>query len=212
MDYYKVLGVSESASIAEIKTAFRTQSKIYHPDIAGDNADAKIRYDDIRKAYEILSNPVLRYAYHEQRWLQKAHGTHKANYTANTAANIYKSLVQLEQSVHFWDAQRDNTQLLANNVSEIMNAENIKTINAKNDAQLNNMIAQYLIKLMPELPTNYLTTLHSKIFCLTGIDTPALQTQYSKALRSHNQQQAIQKYKWIAALLLLTLLLFLLAL
>jgi len=65
-DPYAVLGVSRSASDAEIKTAYRDLVAKYHPDRHGGNpledlAAAKMA--EINRAYEILSNPDRRADY-----------------------------------------------------------------------------------------------------------------------------------------------------
>jgi DnaJ-class molecular chaperone len=59
MDHYKKLGVSSTASQDEIKQAFRTLSKLHHPD-AGGNAD---EYKSISLAYQTLKDPARRRAY-----------------------------------------------------------------------------------------------------------------------------------------------------
>ena len=52
---YKVLGVSKTASEAEIKKAFRTLAKKYHPDTAkGD--DAKKKFQEISNAYDVVGD------------------------------------------------------------------------------------------------------------------------------------------------------------
>ncbi|MBS0273507.1 MAG: J domain-containing protein [Proteobacteria bacterium] len=54
-DPYKVLGVSKTASEAEIKKAFRTLAKKYHPDTAkGD--DAKKKFQEISNAYDVVGD------------------------------------------------------------------------------------------------------------------------------------------------------------
>jgi DnaJ-class molecular chaperone len=59
-DPYEVLGVSRSASETEIKKAFRTLAKKYHPDTAGNSATAKKRFQEIGAAYEILGDKTKR--------------------------------------------------------------------------------------------------------------------------------------------------------
>jgi hypothetical protein len=49
--YYDILGVSESASSAQIKSAFRHLAKLYHPD---KNPQGKEQFGKILKAYEVL--------------------------------------------------------------------------------------------------------------------------------------------------------------
>jgi PAS domain S-box-containing protein len=64
-DYYAVLGVKSDASAAEIKTAFRSLARKYHPDIAKDKAGAEHKFKEINEANEVLSDPDKRRKYDE---------------------------------------------------------------------------------------------------------------------------------------------------
>ena len=61
-DYYKALGVGQSASAGEIKKAFRKAARRYHPDI-NPGADAEAKFKDVNEAYEVLKDPERRTAY-----------------------------------------------------------------------------------------------------------------------------------------------------
>ena len=52
-DYYKILGVSRTATIAEIRRAYRKKAKILHPDITGEDSKA---FRELVAAYEVLSD------------------------------------------------------------------------------------------------------------------------------------------------------------
>ena len=66
-DFYKVLGVAENASAAEIKKAYRKLAKQYHPDAnPNDNAAAE-RFKEISEAYSVLSDEPKRKQYDEMR-------------------------------------------------------------------------------------------------------------------------------------------------
>ncbi|XP_040366095.1 chaperone protein dnaJ 1, mitochondrial isoform X2 [Rosa chinensis] len=65
-DYYETLGVSRSASKDEIKKAFRTLAKKYHPDANRDNPSYKRKFQEIREAYETLQDPEKRAEYDMQ--------------------------------------------------------------------------------------------------------------------------------------------------
>ena len=55
-DYYEVLGVSKSASAADIKSAYRKLALKYHPDKNPDNKKAEEKFKEAAEAYEILSS------------------------------------------------------------------------------------------------------------------------------------------------------------
>jgi curved DNA-binding protein len=71
-NYYDVLGVAKDASNAEIKKAFRSLARKYHPDVAKDKASAEIRFKEINEANEVLSDPEKRVKYDElgENWNQ----------------------------------------------------------------------------------------------------------------------------------------------
>jgi len=61
-DYYKILGVSKSASRDEIKKAYRALSLKYHPDKNSD-PNVNCKFSEISEAYEILGDPIKRQEY-----------------------------------------------------------------------------------------------------------------------------------------------------
>ena len=65
-DYYKVLGVPQSATDTEIRRAYRKLAKQHHPDA---NPGKEERFKEISSAYEVLSDPARRKEYDEVRRL-----------------------------------------------------------------------------------------------------------------------------------------------
>ncbi|MGQ1786273.1 DnaJ C-terminal domain-containing protein [Saccharicrinis sp. GN24d3] len=62
-DYYKILGVSKSASQDEIKKAYRKLAVKYHPDKNKGEKQAEERFKEIGEAYEVLKDPEKRQKY-----------------------------------------------------------------------------------------------------------------------------------------------------
>ncbi len=62
-DYYKTLGVSRSASQAEIQQAYRKLARKYHPDLNPDDPSAAKKFQEVQKAFEVLNDPQKRENY-----------------------------------------------------------------------------------------------------------------------------------------------------
>jgi molecular chaperone DnaJ len=62
-DFYEILGVSKSATDAELKKAYRKLAIKYHPDKNPDNKEAEESFKEAAEAYEILSNADKRARY-----------------------------------------------------------------------------------------------------------------------------------------------------
>ena len=65
-DHYAALGVSSSASLADIKKAFRQKASQYHPDRNPDT-EAPQRFRAVQEAYKLLSDEGRRQAYDNNR-------------------------------------------------------------------------------------------------------------------------------------------------
>jgi molecular chaperone DnaJ len=62
-DYYEVLGVSRTATDAEMKSAFRKLAMQYHPDRNAGDQEAEVKFKEINEAYQTLSDGQKRAAY-----------------------------------------------------------------------------------------------------------------------------------------------------
>ena len=79
-NYYKVLGISRSASKSEVKSAYRKLARLRHPDVNGGSEKAAREFALLSKAYRTLIDPQER-AYYDQQLAGKS----------NSAASILQS-------------------------------------------------------------------------------------------------------------------------
>lgn len=79
-DYYATLGVSRSASQAEIKKAFRKLARECHPDVNPNDPEAEKRFNQLAEAYEVIGDPDRRKLYDQghidQTWFSSDNFSH----------------------------------------------------------------------------------------------------------------------------------------
>lgn len=62
-DYYATLGVPRTATVDDIKKAYRKLARKHHPDLNPGDKEADAKFKDVQEAYEVLSDPDKRQRY-----------------------------------------------------------------------------------------------------------------------------------------------------
>lgn len=65
IDYYKVLGLTKTATDDDIKKAYRKLARKHHPDLNPNDKEANVKFQQINEAHEVLSDPEKRKKYDE---------------------------------------------------------------------------------------------------------------------------------------------------
>ena len=63
IDYYKILGIDKAATSKDVKNAYRKLARKYHPDLNPNDQNAKMNFQQINEANEVLSDPEKRKKY-----------------------------------------------------------------------------------------------------------------------------------------------------
>lgn len=85
-DYYKILGISSSATAGEIKAAYRAMSIKWHPDKNPD-VDVTSAMQDINEAYALLKDPArrMRYDVEYQEFIRQSIQKQPTQYESNSS-------------------------------------------------------------------------------------------------------------------------------
>lgn len=62
-DYYKTLGVQRDAGASDIQKAYFELARKFHPDLHPDDKTAKQKFQEVQRAFEVLSDPAKREMY-----------------------------------------------------------------------------------------------------------------------------------------------------
>lgn len=133
MNPYEILDVDKNASIEEIKTKYRQLASENHPDKGGNNE----KFALINLAYDILTDPIRRKGYDDQRIL----------FTDSTTYNEAKEiLIRLfNESINKLDIEKDNLVIMMQIQARIRKTQ----LEAEIDANLNaiNKLKKVALKL-----------------------------------------------------------------
>jgi hypothetical protein len=91
IDYYKVLGVKRTASIAEIRSAYRKLARTLHPDFNGGSPTAAREFALLSKAYHLLIDPQER-AFYDDRLSAQSNRSYSILHSENPHARRARNL------------------------------------------------------------------------------------------------------------------------
>jgi molecular chaperone DnaJ len=64
MDLYQLLGVRRNATVADVRRAYQKHARRLHPDLNPGDPVARQRFEEMSRAFEVLSDPQRRAAYY----------------------------------------------------------------------------------------------------------------------------------------------------
>ena len=123
LDYYQVLGVKNTASVKEIKAAYKRLARQQHPDLNGGKPEAAQAFVLISRARDILIDPQRRAAYDAQRHAYAAKGAYApvVNATVETYVQRARSDARIKKNLDkFLITEREETRALRQSVIPVV--------------------------------------------------------------------------------------------
>jgi molecular chaperone DnaJ len=202
-DYYEILELKPSASLKEIKSAYRRLAHQYHPDKNGNDLYASSQFEIIKEAYEILSHPAKKEYYLQQRWYNQSMGI-KRTETVITPVTILKQALELERYVSKLDVHRMDKEGLYDYICRILPEETIQKLNSFKELSINTSIVETILKGSHALPFIYAKPLAER---LTRLNTDAPTVERINKFVDHSRYTGNwDKYKvWVVLVIVLLL-------
>jgi len=201
-DYYSILELPSSASVDEIKKAYRRLAHLYHPDKNNNDAYTSAQFSNVKEAYEVLTNPVKKDYYLQQRWYMQSIGK-KLKQETVTPVTILKQMLELNKYVSKLDVHRMYHEGLFNHISTILSDENIHILNSFNDSAVNKEIILSTLKSGNSLSYPFINRL-LQLLEKVSTDDPQVNKKKEQFARHHQQANYWEKRKvWVILLTVL---------
>ena len=195
-NYYQALNVSPNATAEEIRKAYRKLALLYHPDVAGDDLNTSQQFQQIKTAYDVLSNSKARQAYHYKYFYTtyKDQPIISAHYIAFKAEDLAKFTAVL-------DPYRLDYEKLFNQIYQLINARNLCVLSQSKDASLIKSVIVNLIKCAQLLPFDKVLLTHERLILLAD-KTQELVSLINKKTIVQKRLHYWNKYKFLLAVII----------
>ncbi len=193
-DYYKILDITPSASIKEIKRAYRRLAQQYHPDKNSD-AYAAVQFAAIKEAYEVLTNPTKKEYYLQQRWYNQSINKRRTQEIITPELLLRQSL-ELERYVSTLDTFRMDKQGLKEYILGLLQGTTIETLHTFNEPGTVKEITSIILRAMQPLPQTLTGEIAVQLEKLAAGNQAALQ-QIQTFTQKAAQKNRREKYSLV---------------
>lgn len=202
-DYYRILELPPSATHAEIKQAYRRLAQQFHPDKHSGDPYSSAQFNEIKEAYEVLSNPAKKEYYLQQRWYHQSAGRRKFRDPV-TPVSVLKQAIELERYVASLDIHRMDKDGLYFYITDILSDEVLEKLTRFDEKGINKQIAQLLLAATRHLPLHLADKVAERLSRLPA--GPEIQGEIDRSRKQHRREARWEKYKiWLVLLVVLLL-------
>ncbi len=201
-DHYRTLGISPQSGPDEIRKSYRSLVKRYHPDRHPDDKAVQAQFREIQEAYETLTDPVLRDAWLQERWLLASQGLSTTTMPILTATDILRRLIVIERGFAAEDPWRTDRDSRMRRITELLSTQNMEIM--KLDPEQLDGVGETIVRCSKHLEAAGVDNLIDLTKELMPADHPAL----AALKRIHSEKKADARWnRWKPLVLLILALL-----
>lgn len=171
----------------------------YHPDRNHGNHFAIQHFQEVQEAYDILSNPVKRNEYHQQRWVE--HPFQKRQPIVLRAEDLLMQAKAIEKKLGQIDVFRMDQPALQRELEQLLNSHHLSLLETTDGSNTNAELFQSLLRSANKLPNPLLQEIHLRLIKVAGTDNKAL-LQLQGFMAAKKRQYFWDKYKGFIVLLI----------
>lgn len=203
-DYYSILQLPPSATVADIKKAYRKLAHLHHPDKHNNDPLAAAQFAEIKEAYEVLTDPAKKEYYLQQRWYNQSQGRRKTQ-DLITPVNVLKQALELEKYVSKLDVFRMDKGGLQQYILDLVSDPVIDQLHTFGEADTLREIQSIILRAMKPLPDAYTGSIVAQLQRLCGND-PTAAAELTAFETQHRQKHLREKYTLVAIIIITILL------
>jgi len=194
-DYYGTLELEPSATLSEIKKAYRRLALQLHPDKKGNDPYAAARFAEVKEAYEVLSDPGKKEYYLQQRWYEQSTGKRKKQ-AIITPVSVLHQTIELERYVARLDMFRLDKNGLQQYILELFPDSTINQLHTFNEPGTIREITGLALRSLQPLPWDLRHKILEQLQKLAGADEQSVRLLQEFRSRSDKKQRR-DKYSLI---------------
>lgn len=197
------MGVKPSATLTEVKKAYRRLAMQYHPDKNPDNVYAEAQFKEIQEAYSILSNSIKREQYNDDLWMS-GNGKRASPTQEVTPSWLLTVAIDMNKSLAAMDTYRISQRALQEYILLILTDAHIGVLRHYGDEEKNALIRTEVFKATHWLGIQYLDIVIAQLLKTT--DDIAQQREIYQFYKGR-EKQAKQRQLMPLIIMLVTILL-----
>jgi molecular chaperone DnaJ len=199
-DYYKILEIAPSATMQEIKKAFRKLALQYHPDKNNNEPYGTARFAEIKEAYEVLTDPAKKEYYLQQRWYNQSTG-YRRTQDIITPVNLLKQVLELERYVSRLDQFRMDKEGLKQYILDLVSDDAVGQLQSFNEPGIRQQIISLIIKASRHLDLVQSQAIAAQLVKLAGEDELS-SGEIASFVRLHKRISVGEKYKVVLVIII----------